>query len=142
MAYNKTIFRQMLNIISRLEFEKVVKKHNGDYRSRTLTCWDQFVHILFGQLGSRHSLRDIVFSSNSQINKFYHLGSKPLKRSTLADANNKRPFEIYEELFYIFLKQVQNLAPQYKLDLGSKLYIMDSSTTAQRQEIPKALIFI
>ncbi len=86
------------------------------------------MHILFGQLGSRHSLRDIVFSSNSQINKFYHLGSKPMKRSTLADANNKRPFEIYEELFYIFLKQVQNLAPQYKLDLGSKLYIMDSST--------------
>lgn len=128
MAYNKTIFRQMLNIISRLEFEKIVKKHKGNHRVRTLTCWDQFVHILFGQLGSRHSLRDIVFSSNSQINKFYHLGSKPVKRSTLADANNKRSCEIYEELFYSLLKRVQHLAPSYKLDLTSQLYILDSTT--------------
>lgn len=102
MAYNMTIFRQMLNIISRLDFEKIVKKHRGNHRVRTLTCWDQYVHLIFGQFGSRHSLRDIIHSSNSQINKFYHLGSKTVKRSTLADANNKRSYEIYQELFYTF----------------------------------------
>jgi len=128
MAYNKTIFRQMLNIISRLDFEKVVTKYNGDYRVRTLTCWDQYVHLMFGQLGSRHSLRDIIFSSNSQINKLYHLGSKTVKRSTLADANNNRPYEIYEELFYMFLQRVQSLAPKHKLDLPAKFYIIDSTT--------------
>ena len=128
MSYNKTIFRQMLNIISRLDFEKVVNKYNGDYRVRTLTCWDQYVHLIFGQFGSRHSLRDIVFSSESQINKLYHLGSRTVKRSTLADANNKRPYEIYQELFYMFLKRVQSMAPKYKPDLPSNLYILDSTT--------------
>lgn len=128
MAYNKTIFRQMLNIISRLDFEKIVNKHNGNYRVRTLTCWNQYVHLLFGQFGSRHSLRDIIHSSNSQINKLYHLGSKTVKRSTLADANNKRPYEIYQELFYTFLKRVQNMAPKYKLKLSSSLYMLDTTT--------------
>jgi len=128
MSYNKTIFRQMLNIISRLDFEKVVNKYKGDHRIRTLTCWDQYVHLIFGQFGSRHSLRDIVFSSESQINKLYHLGSRTVKRSTLADANNKRPYEIYQELFYMFLKRVQSMAPKYKPDLPSNLYIMDSTT--------------
>ena len=129
MAYNNTIFRQMLNIITRLDFEKIVNKHKGDHRVRTLTCWNQYVHILFGQLGSRHSLRDIVFSSNSQIKKLYHLGiKKTIKRSTLADANNKRPYQIYEDLFYLFLKRVQSLAPKYKSNLPAKLYIMDSTT--------------
>jgi len=128
MAYNKTIFRQMLNIISRLDFERIVNKHNGNHRVRTLTCWDQYVHLIFGQFGNRHSLRDIVHSSNSQINKLYHLGSKTVKRSTLADANNKRPFEIYQELFYAFLKRVQSMAPKYKLKLSSNLYILDTTT--------------
>jgi len=128
MAYNKTIFRQMLNIIPRLDFEKIVNKYNGNHRVRTLTCWDQYVHLIFGQFGSRHSLRDIIHSSNSQLNKLYHLGSKTVKRSTLADANNKRPFEIYQELFYTFLKRVQSMAPKYKLKLSSKLYMLDTTT--------------
>ena len=128
MSYNKTIFRQMLNIISRLDFENIVKKHNGDYRTRTLTCWDQFIHLIFGQFGSRHSLRDIVFSTSTHINKLYHLGTKAIKRSTLADANNKRPYQIYEELFHLLLQRVQSMAPKHKLHLPSKLYILDSTT--------------
>ena len=128
MSYNKTIFRQMLQISSRLEFLSIVKKYKGDYRVRKLNCWSQFIHLLFAQLGDRNSLRDTVECSASQSEKLYHLGCSATSRSTLADANNKRPFQMYRELFFKLLDRTQRIAPKYKLKLPKKLYIMDSTT--------------
>lgn len=127
MAYHTTVFGQMLQLVSRLEFESIVKRYNGDYRSRQLRCWDQFIHLLFGQFGKRESLRDTVSTTGSMSGKLYHLGCKPLCRSTLSDANNKRPHAIYRELFFTLLQRVQNIAPQYKLKLPRKLFILDST---------------
>ena len=128
MAYNNTIFRQMLQLISRLEFQNVVNRHKGDYRIRKLSCWTQFVHLLFAQFSGRNSLRDTICSTRSQSNKLYHLGCTRASRSTLADANNKRPYQIYEEIFFKLLNRVQSIAPKYKLKLSKKLLIMDSTT--------------
>lgn len=128
MAYNNTIFRQMLQISSRLEFLTIVKKHKGDHRVRKLSCWGQFIHLLFAQLGGRNSLRDTIACSTSQSEKLYHLGCSTTSRSTLADANNKRPYQIYRDLFFKLLDRTQNIAPKYKLKLPRKLYIMDSTT--------------
>lgn len=127
MAYNNTIFRQMLQLISRLEFQSIVNHHKGDYRVRKLNCWTQFVHLLFAQFSGRHSLRDTVQSTRSQSNKLYHLGCSRANRSTLADANNKRPYQIYQETFFKLLNRVQAVAPKYKLKLSKKLFIMDST---------------
>jgi len=60
MAYHTAIFRQMLQLISRLEFQSIVFCHNGDYRARKLRCWGQFVYTLIGQLGRRDSLRETI----------------------------------------------------------------------------------
>ena len=128
MAYHTTIFGQMLQLISRLEFQSIVKKYNGDYRSRTLRCWDQFIYLLFAQLGHRESLRETITASHSLVGKFYHLGCKQLCRSTLSDANNSRRFEIYRDLFFKVLARVQVIAPKYKLKLPRKLFIMDATT--------------
>lgn len=128
MAYHKTIFRQMLQLISRLEFQHIVKRYKGDHRARTLKCWDQFIHMLFAQLSHRESLRDTIQATTSHHEKLYHLGSSVVHRSTLSDANSNRSHQIYETLFYHLLERVQKLAPRYKLKLPRKLFVMDSTT--------------
>ncbi|MCJ7811845.1 IS4 family transposase [bacterium] len=128
MVYHKTIFRQMLQLFSRLEFQNIVDYYKGDHRVRTLKCWDQFIHIIFGQFSKRDSLRDTLDTMNSQQRKFYHLGTTELCRSTLSDANNKRNYRIYQDLFFKILMRVQNIAPKYKLKLNRKFYILDSTT--------------
>jgi hypothetical protein len=128
MAYNTTIFGQMIHFISRLDFRSIVNTHNGDHRIRTFSCWDQFVFLLFGQFSKRESLRETVMSINSIYGKLYHLGCKSVRRSTFSDANNKRPFQIYQDLFYKLLHQTQNMAPKHKLKLNRKLYILDTTT--------------
>jgi len=127
MAYNNTIFNQMLQLNSRYDFQKCVDRYNGDHRIRTLSCWDQYIHLLYAQTSSRDSLRDIENGTSSVKEKLYHLGSKPIKRSTLSDANNKRSWKIYADLFYKTLDKVQKVAPKYKLDLPRPLYMMDST---------------
>lgn len=128
MAYNTTIFGQMTELISRLEFQSIVNKHNGDFRSRKLRTWDQFIHLLFAQLSGRRSLRETLAGLTSVQQKLYHLGSKTVKRSTLSDANNKRSYLIYKELFLSLLKRTQSIAPKHKLKLDRKLFYLDAST--------------
>jgi putative transposase len=118
----------MLQLVSRLEFQSIVKRHNGDFRVRTLRCWDQFIYMLIGHFSNRSSLRETIVSTQSLSQKLYHLGSKSVCRSTLSDANNKRPSEMYRDLFYCTLEKVQRVAPKYKLKLPRKLFIMDATT--------------
>jgi hypothetical protein len=127
MAYHNTICREMLSLFSQLDFEKSVQNYNGDKRFRKLNCYPQFIHLFTAQLSSRESLRDTVDSSSTLDKKLYHLGCKSVKRSTLSDANNKRDYRIYEDLFFKTFERVQKLAPKYKLDLPKELYIMDST---------------
>lgn len=128
MAYHNTILGQMLQIVSRLEFQSIVERHQGDFRVRKLRCWDQFIYMLVSHFGNRASLRETIVSTQSLAQKLYHLGSNRLCRSTLSDANNKRPSEIYRDLFYCTLEKVQRVAPKYKLKLPRKLFIMDATT--------------
>lgn len=128
MKYHKTILGQMLLLFSRLEFQSFVKKYNGDHRVRKLRCWDQFIYLLFAQLGNQNSLRDTIDTMNTQQRKLYHFGAQKLSRSTLSDANNKRDYRIYKDLFFLLLSRVQKIAPKYKLKLNRKLFVLDSTT--------------
>lgn len=128
MAYNTTIFGQMTELISRLEFQSIVNKHKSDFRARTLKTWDQFIFMLFAQLSGRSSLRETINGTNSVQQKLYHLGTKTLKRSTLSDANNKRSYRVYEELFHTLLERAQTIAPKYKIKLSRQLLYLDAST--------------
>jgi len=128
MAYHTTIFGQMTELISRLEFQSIVNKYNGDFHTRKLKTWDQFIHLLFAQLSGRSSLRETLTGFSSVHQKLYHLGSRIVKRSTLSDANNKRSYLIYKELFFSLLKRAQTIAPKHKLKLNRKLFYLDAST--------------
>lgn len=118
----------MTELISRLEFQALVNKHNSDFRTRKLKTWDQFIHMLFAQLSGRSSLRETLTGFSSVSQKLYHLGSKPLKLSTLSDANNKRSYLLYEELFFKLLQRAQAMAPKHKLKLNRKLFFLDATT--------------
>jgi len=65
---------------------------------------------------------------SSVYQKLYHLGSRTVKCSTLFDANNKRSYKIYEELFFSLLKRAQAIAPKLKLKIDRKLFYLDAST--------------
>ncbi len=78
MSFKDSIFRQILQILPGYEFEKSVKKHNGDFASKGFTCWQHFVSMLFAQLSGQTGLRDIENSFESISNQLYHMGVKKL----------------------------------------------------------------
>jgi len=97
----------LLSEIPRRLFNKVVDRHDGDKRAGSMTCWTQFCVILYGQLSSKRTLRDICLSWKSQEHLQYHFGASKAPRSTLSDANRSRPSEIYLEVFYWLLNQIR-----------------------------------
>lgn len=128
MKYHTTIFRQMLQLFSRLEFQNIVNHYKGDFHVRYCRCWDQMIHMLFSQFSSRDSLRETTDTMHSQYRRHYHLGVRAIPRSTLSDANTLRDYRIYQDLFFVILDRVQRVAPKYKLNLDRDFFILDSTT--------------
>ena len=127
MKQESTIFRQLLNLLPRGQFEMIVKKYKGDFKTHKLNCWAQFAAIFYAQLRQRNSLRDIETGLRVQSSKLYHLGIKPVKRSTLSDANKKRPYQVFEELFYCMLKKCKQLSAK-RIEFTNPITSLDSST--------------
>lgn len=126
MKHTNTILNQLLNFLPRQRFQKTVDRHKGDYRTRSLRCWDQLVVMLFSQLSGRHSLRDLVDTFNSKQSYHYHLGTREISRSSLAEANSKRPRMIFQETFYYLLEQVRDRVSGK--DANEMIRLIDSST--------------
>lgn len=125
-----SIFGQVLKLISRIEFEKIVFLRKAEYDCKGFSCWTQFVGMLFCQLGQCKSLREISDGLASTCGKLIHLGiNKSPARSTLSYANNKRPSIIYEDLFNLLLKRCQALSPgkDKKFRFKNKLFSLDAS---------------
>lgn len=98
MNTGRTILSQILDFVSRYEFDKYVDKYGGNYRVKSFTCWEQFIVMAFAQLTGRESLRDIESCLSTISTKLYHSGVKSdVKKSTLANANEKRDWRIYAE---------------------------------------------
>jgi IS4 transposase len=126
MKHTNTILHQLLKYLPKQRFQEAVDRHKGDYRSRKLRCWDQLLSMLFLQLSGRVSLRDLVDTFNSQQAHHYHLGTNAIRKSSLADANEKRPQLIFQETFYYLLEQVRDQLP--KKDATQMVRLIDSST--------------
>ena len=122
-----TIFNQILQLIYRYNFKKCVDRYNGDYYTKRLNCWQQFIVLLFSQARGLKSLRDIQLSLRSQQRKWYHLGLESVARSTLSDANNNRNCDIFKDIFCDLLAKCQSLAPKHKFKFKKPLYTMDST---------------
>ena len=127
MAYHNTILGQMLQMFSRLEFAKYVKEVKTEYHSRGFSSWNHFVGMLFGQLAGQDSLRGIEAGLATQGASLYHLGVKPINRSTLAYANKHRSHKLFEKIFYRMLSKCQAIAPRHKFRFKNPLYSIDAS---------------
>jgi hypothetical protein len=126
MPHHNIVFHQILKYLPRQKFQAVVDRHDGDRRIRTLSCWDQLLVLLFGQLSGRQSLRDLISGFNSKSAHHYHLGTDLVRRSSLADANGTRPVEIFQETFLYLLDQVRISLP--KNDAQEMVRLIDSTT--------------
>lgn len=125
------VFSQLMSLIHRQSFNRLVDKYNGNYRVRSFSCWHQFLCMSFGQLTHRESLRDIVTCLNAHQEKLYHLGfTQGVKRSTLADANENRDYRIYEALAYKLIVKARKLYQHSltEIDLDHIVYALDSTT--------------
>lgn len=127
MAHHNTVFAQLLKFVSRHEFETLAKRYHVGRKFRKTSRWSQFVALSIGQLAGRHSLRDIESNMKAQKNRLYHLGAKPIAKSSLARLNENQPAELYEELFAKLYAKCQNLAPGHRFRFKNKLYSLDAS---------------
>jgi hypothetical protein len=128
-----SIFSQLLQLFPRLEFEQAVKQHRTERGAKGFTSWGQFVAMLFCQLGGAHTLREICGGLASCEGKLKHLGvSEAPKRSTLAYANENRPWELYQTVFGQLLEKCQSTVAdsgwKKKFRFKNKLTSLDSST--------------
>ena len=130
MAHCNTIFHQMLKLIPRHHFGKLETEHGTGRKARSFTRWSQLVHLLSMQLTARVSLRDGVSSLKARIKSLYHLGVKPVPRSTFADANNQRPASFYEALFSLMYRRCQPLTPKHKFKFKNKLFSLDATVVS------------
>jgi len=104
-------FSQLLSLVDRSGFARAVRKHQAERGAKGFSCWDQFVAMMFCQLGAAHSLREICGGLATAMGKLTHLGvSQAPTRSTLAYANTHRPWQVYQTVFEELLGQCQALA--------------------------------
>ena len=131
MNQGRTVFAQIMELISHNEFNRCLERYSGNQRVRRLTCWDQFLAMAFAQLTYRESLRAIEICLGAHHNKLYHCGlSGPIKRSTLAEANEKRDWRIYSDLAHSLISEARTLYADVELgiDLDATVYALDSTT--------------
>lgn len=127
MSHHNTAFHQLLKPLSRHEFEGLAREHHTGQKLRSATRWDQFIGMIMSQLSGRQSLRDIQSNLEAQEQKLYHLGAKPIPRSTLSRLNDKQPAELYEALFNKLLHRCKNQPSQHKFRFKNPLYSLDAS---------------
>lgn len=99
MPHHNSVFHQLTKHIPWGVFDQLVDKHLGDHRVRRLSCKSQLLALMFGQLCGAGSLRQIEAGLESHRSRLYHSGAKCVKRSSLADANAGRPWQLYADLF-------------------------------------------
>ena len=131
MNVGKMVFSQLMEFLPAHEFNRCVERHGGHYKVQTLTCRRQFLAMAFAQLTYRESLRDIEGCLRAVPQKLYHMGiGGPVARTTLADANEKRDWRIYQDFAQVLIREARSLYAGESLcvELDQTVYALDSTT--------------
>lgn len=131
MNKGQTIFSQIIDFLPQKKFRHCVARYSGNYRTRSFTCYDQFLCMAFAQLTYRESLRDIECCLRAMQGKLYHMGIRgKVSRSTLADANETRDWRIYSDFAQVLIHEARQLYidDDFGLELEDTVYALDSST--------------
>ncbi|MBN2029145.1 IS4 family transposase [bacterium] len=123
------IFGQILDLFPKLEFLELVHETRSAWGTKGFSCWDQFVAMMFCQLGRANSLREICYGLGTYLGKIIHLGlKKPPSCSTLAYANEHRPWQLYQQLFYRLLERCRSaIGEKHKFRFKNKLLSFDAT---------------
>ena len=124
MRHQNSVFHDLLKQVPWGEFDRLVAEHKADKHVRRLSTKHQFIALLYGQLSGASSLREMVGGLESHAVRLYHVGAKPVSRSTLADANARRPSAVFGELFGAMVAQAQR---GLRRAIGEAVYLIDST---------------
>lgn len=125
MRHQNSVLHDILKRIPWESFDRLVEEHGSDWRVRRLSTKDQLVALLYGQLSGAASLREITTGLASHSARLYHVGSRPVKRSTLADANAQRPWAVFADLFTAMVGRVHR---GLRRSIGESVYLMDATS--------------
>ena len=129
MNKDKYVFAQLVEFLDCFKFRRIVAKYNGDRYVKHLTCWNQFLAMMFGQLANRESLRDLIVALDAHRSKCYHLGlGKNISKSSLARANQDRDYRIFEEFAFYLVSEARKRCCKDIFELGGNVYAFDSTT--------------
>ena len=131
MNLGKTLFAQLMEFVPWTSFARIVAQYGGDARVRSLCCTEQFRAMAFAQLTYRESLRDIETCLRANQTKLYGMGFRsPIKRSTLADANEGRDWRIWADLAALLIRRARKLYcnDSFSVDLDNTVYALDATT--------------
>jgi hypothetical protein len=130
MQHQNSVFHSVLKHVPWPAFDRLVEAYGADARVRRLTTKSQFVALLYGQLSSAASLREIVTGLESHAARLYHLGSDRVRRSTLSDANAMRPAAVFAELLGMLMKQAHR---GLRRKLAETVYLIDATSVGLNQ---------
>lgn len=131
MNLGKTLFAQLMEFVPWTSFARIVTRYGGDFRVRSLSCTEQFRAMAFAQLTYRESLRDIETCLLANQTKLYSMGFRaPVKRSTLADANEGRDWHIWADLAALLIRRARKLYcnDSFGIELDNTVYALDATT--------------
>lgn len=130
MARHPFVIAQFLKLLSRYEFQRIVNKFKGDFRSKHFKCWDQLGCMIFAHIRQESSLRDIDRALNAHAAKLYHIGIQQCPKSTLADANERRDYRIFEEFTKAMMQRARReyANTELAIDVDNAVYALDAST--------------
>lgn len=124
MRHQNSVFHDLLKRIPWTAFDGLVCEHSADKHIRRLTTKSQLVALLYAQFSGASSLREIIGGLGSQAVRLYHVGARPVTRSTLSDANNRRSSEVFSGLFAELVKQAHR---GLRRKMGESVYLIDST---------------
>jgi hypothetical protein len=132
MNQGKYVFAQIMEHLSRTDFESCIKEFHGEKYVKSFSCHDQLLAMMFGQLSYRGSLRDVIACLSAHKQKLYHLGFRSdVSLPTLAHANEKRDWRIYQKLAEILMEKTKKLyfdIPDITSDFKGVCYAIDSTS--------------
>ena len=133
MNLGKTLFAQLMEFVPWTSFARIVDRYSGDARVSALPSTEHFRIMAYAQLTWRESLRDIEATLGANPNKLYAMGLRQaVRRSTLADANERRDWRIWADFAAVLIRRATKLYADEPLGLDVKIagnvYALDSTT--------------
>lgn len=124
MQFRNSIFASLLKPLDRRTVQTIVNRHDGDAYDKSFTSWDHLLALIFAQFSGANSLRGLVADWNANAHHHYHLGTDVLARSTLSDANARRPVGVFADTFAMLSRQVDRAT---RRDGAQMLRLIDST---------------